>query len=100
MLAEEEIAKEKKLMDSFFKKLAKEPKMVAYGEKEVMHALNAGAVDILLISEDMEDKKIEELEKTADNLKSNVEIISTETKEGVQLTNLGKVAAILRYKLQ
>lgn len=100
VLAEEEIAKEKKLMDSFFKKLAKEPKMVAYGEKEVMHALNAGAVDILLISEDMEDKKIEELEKTADNLKSNVEIISTETKEGVQLTNLGKVAAILRYKLQ
>ncbi|MBL7051210.1 peptide chain release factor aRF-1 [Candidatus Woesearchaeota archaeon] len=100
VLAEEEIAKEKKLMDNFFEKLAKEPGKIAYGEKEVNNALKMGAVDILLISEALEEEKIEEFEQIANDLKSNVEIISTETKEGVQLTNLGKIAAILRYKLQ
>ncbi len=100
VLAEEEIAKEKKLMDTFFEKLAKEPGKIAYGEKEVSKTLKMGAVDILLISEALEDEKIEEFEKIASDLNSKIEIISTETKEGAQLTNLGKIAAILRYKLQ
>lgn len=100
VLANEEIAKEKKIMQKFFTKLATSPNSVSYGEKEVTKALNLGAVETLLISEDVGDEKLEEFEKIANDLGSNIEIISTETREGVQLRDIGKIAAILRYKLQ
>ncbi|MBW2985060.1 peptide chain release factor aRF-1 [Candidatus Woesearchaeota archaeon] len=100
VLANEEISKEKNIMGAFFEKLAKDPGMVTYGEKEVQNALKKGAVNTLLVSESLDDEKIDELEETAKNLGSKLEIISTETREGIQLKHLGKIAAILRYKLR
>jgi len=100
VLAAEDIMSEKKIMDKFFDLLAKKPGMVSYGEKEVMDNLKNGVVDTLLISEVLEDKKIEGFEKEAKKVKSEVNIISTETREGVQLRDLGKVAAILRYEVK
>ena len=44
--------------------------------------------------------KVEEFEKEAENMGTKVEIISTETQEGVQLRDLGKVAAVLRYEIK
>ena len=43
------------------------------------------------------DKNLRELE--AEKVKTEVRIISTETREGVQLRDIGKVAAILRYEV-
>ncbi len=99
VLAKEEIADEKKSMVQFFELLAKKPNMASYGEAEVMKNLKMGVVDILLISEDLDEKKIEEFEKAANLVSSEVKIISTETREGVQLRDIGKVAAILRYEV-
>ncbi len=99
VLAKEDISTEKKIMQKFFSKLSTNAKEVAYGENEVRKALERGAVDVLLLSEDINDKKIEEYEKIADNFKTKVELISTETREGVQLRDMGKFAAILRYEL-
>lgn len=100
VLANEEIAKEKNLMKSFFEKLSKDTGNVSYGEKEVKDSLEKGAVDILLISESLEEEKVEKFEEIANNLGSKLEIISTETSEGKQLEKLGKIAAILRYKIR
>jgi len=100
VLAQEEIASEKEIMGEFFNLLAKKPGMVSYGEKEVMQNLKMGAVDTLLLSEELEDKKIEEFEKQAKVVGTTVKIISTETREGVQLKEIGKIAAILRYEVQ
>ena len=100
VLAAEDIMDEKKIMGRFFDLLAKKPGMVSYGEKEAMDNLKMGVVDTLLVSEVLEDNKIEELEKEAKKTNSEVMIISTETREGVQLRDLGKVAAILRYEVQ
>ena len=100
VLAKEDIMNEKKIMAKFFELLAKKPGKVSYGEKEVMENLKMGVVDTLLISETLEDKKIEDLEEEAKKVKSKVDIISTETREGVQLRDLGKVAAILRYEVK
>ena len=100
VLAQEEIASEKEIMGKFFDLLAKKPGMVSYGEKEVMHNLKMGAVDTLLLSEELEDKKIEEFEKEAKVVGTDVKIISTETREGNQLKEIGKIAAILRYEVQ
>lgn len=99
ILAQEEIAGEKKIMNRFFELLATKPGMVAYGEAEVRKAVEAGAADTLLLSEELPDKKIDEFEAIAKNYSTTVQLISTETREGVQLRELGGIGAILRYEL-
>jgi peptide chain release factor subunit 1 len=99
VLAEEEVSAEKEIVQKFLEMLAKNPGKVTYGEEEVKSALQAGAVDILLISESVDEDKIEEFDKIAQSFGTNVRIISTDTREGVQLRDLGKIAAILRYEM-
>ncbi|MBN1275803.1 helix-turn-helix domain-containing protein [Candidatus Woesearchaeota archaeon] len=100
VLAEEEVAKEKEIMQRFFNKLAKEPDSASYGLEATRKAMELGAVDVLLLSEELDDKTEEELEQKAEQFGSSVEIISTDTREGAQLRDLGKVAAILRFPVQ
>ena len=63
VLANEEISTEKALMQRFFEKLAKNQKEVAYGEIQVRKAVEQGAADIVLLSESVDENKIEEFEK-------------------------------------
>jgi len=100
VLAKESIMDEKKAMGTFFDLLAKKPGKVSYGEKEVMQNLKNGVVDVLLLSEELDEKKIENFEKAASLVGTTVKLISTETREGVQLRDIGKVAAVLRYEVQ
>jgi peptide chain release factor subunit 1 len=100
VLANEEIAEEKQAMTRFFETLLKLPKKVAYGEKHVRQALEAGAVDTLLLSETNSDDLITEMESIAERYNSDIKIISTETREGVQLKEMGKIAAVLRYEFE
>lgn len=100
LLAAEEIAGEKQIMARFFDMLNKNQRMASYGEQEVMNNLKMGSVEVVLISEDVDDKRIEEFEEEAKKVGSEVKLISTETREGVQLRDIGKVAAILRYEVQ
>ncbi|MBD3304259.1 helix-turn-helix domain-containing protein [Candidatus Woesearchaeota archaeon] len=99
LLAKEEVVDEKKAMGRFFEKLAKDPDTVSYGEAQVKKALNMGAVETLLVSESLSDDLIDEFEEIAGQFSTEVKIISTETREGVQLRDIGGVAAVLRYKL-
>ncbi|MBI4454104.1 helix-turn-helix domain-containing protein [Candidatus Woesearchaeota archaeon] len=99
VLANEEIADEKKIMNKFFETLAKESGKVSYGEKEVFEHLSMGIVDTLLLSEALSDEDIEKFEDEAKKYSTTVKIISTETREGTQLEKMGKVAAILRYSV-
>jgi len=98
ILAQEEIADEKKIVNQFLELLATKPNIVAYGEAEVKRVLDAGVVDTLLLSESLPDEKIDEFEDLAKKYKSTVKIISVETREGAQLKDLGKFGAILRYE--
>lgn len=100
ILAQEEIAEEKKAVGRFFELLATKPLIVAYGEKEVVSFLEMGVVDTILLSEELEDKKIEELEKLASKTNVTIKLISTETREGVQLKEMGMIAAVLRYEIE
>jgi len=99
VLAKEEIIEEKKIVNKFLEILSTKPGKVSYGVKEVMKNLKLGTVDTILLSEKLEDKELEEFESEAKKTGTNVKIISTETREGVQLADLGKVAAILRYEV-
>ncbi len=100
VLAQEDIVEEKKAMSQFLNLLAVEPGKVAYGITEVRKYLEQGVVDQLLLSESLEENLLNKLDDVAQQFSTSVHIISTETPEGVQLKNLGGVAAILRYNTQ
>ncbi|MBW3020173.1 peptide chain release factor aRF-1 [Candidatus Woesearchaeota archaeon] len=97
VLAAEEVADEKKTMRNFFEILAKTPDKITYGEADVMEKLKMGAVETLLLSEVLDDEKIDEFERVAEEFSTEVKLISIETTEGAQLKDIGKIAAILRY---
>ena len=87
-------------MNKFFELLNIKEKSVAYGMAEVRHMLEIGAVDTLLVSESLDEKIVEELEEKAKEVGATVLLISVETREGVQLRDMGGIVAILRYEVQ
>jgi peptide chain release factor subunit 1 len=142
VLTEIDVVREKKLVQKFLVELIDEHGLASYGEAEVRKNLQIGAVEVLLLSEDLKSKRLNyecptcgsKTEKTvksdvsipektcpncnermkveettdiiddfvelAEEVGSEVEIISTETEEGMQLFRaFGGVGAILRYRL-
>ncbi|MDP4039371.1 MAG: peptide chain release factor aRF-1 [Candidatus Pacearchaeota archaeon] len=100
-LAEQEMTKEKKIIEEFFNILGKDPDKAVYGEDKITLALERGAVNKLLISRKMEKHKIAELEKQAINISAEVILISDETEEAEQFYNITKgVGALLRFALE
>ena len=97
-LAEQEIIKEKKLLENFFNVLAKNPSRVAYGLSEVKNALQKGAVETLILSKKLAKEHIIEMTRMAEDIAAKVEIVSVETPEGEQFYNITKgFGAILRF---
>jgi peptide chain release factor subunit 1 len=142
ILTEIDIMREKKLVQHFLTELVDENGLASYGEAEVRQNLINGAVEVLLLSEDIKAKRytyqctscgnqeektiknekdakdepckncgdtmkptssedvIGDFVKMAEEVGSEVEIISTETEEGMQLFRaFGGIAAILRYRI-
>ena len=87
-------------MTHFFTVLRDQPKKASYGEKETLRLLDMNVVDIIILSESLAENTIFDLEEKARKGGAEVAIISVETREGVQLRELGGIAAILRYEIQ
>ncbi len=137
-----DVMQEKKTVQRFLHELVKDKGLASYGEREVRTNLIMGAVDTLLLSEDLTAMRkvfkcpscdneeeitvksqdeadklqkqcskcgeilkeessltlIEDFVEKAEEMNSGVELISTETEEGMQLLRaFGGVAAVLRY---
>ena len=99
VLAEQEITKQKAILDQFFEGLAKYPNKVAYGEAEVEDRLNRGAVDKLIISKSLTKDKIKLLENLAKASSTEIHLVTKETAQGVQFDNLGGVGGLLRFEI-
>jgi stalled ribosome rescue protein Dom34 len=99
ILFEQEIIHEKKILEKFFETLGEKPDLVVYKEDLVRRALEQGAVEILIMSGDLEKKKMKEFKEMANNISSGIEIVSKDTEEGMQFHNLSGIGAILRYKM-
>lgn len=97
VLAKESVAQEKKLMNEFFQLLNTEPGKVSYGKQQTMKMLKLGAVDTILLSAAVDEETVDTFIEEAENVSSDVEIISTETTQGTQLKEMGGFAALLRY---
>lgn len=100
VLASEEVAQEKKAMQRFFYLLREKEKQVAYGTEHVKELLNMGVCEMVLVSEAVDDRIFDEFEEMSESVGSEVKLISVDTREGVQLRDMGGVVAILRYEYE
>jgi len=99
ILAGQEIVHEQKLLEKFFNMLGKEKDKSAYKSEDVEKALSYGAVDLLLLSRKLPKTEIKRYQKLAQETGVKIEIVSTETDEGMQFWNLGGIGAMLRFKI-
>ena len=94
------IAKEAALVNKLLEQIGKSSNTVTYGKKQVITASNMGAVEKLLVLEDLvRDKKIQNIMNTVENMGGVVTIISSQHDAGQQLKALGSLAAFLRYPI-
>lgn len=73
-----------------------------YGMEKVSRAADAGAVEKLLVSDEILSEKRDEVEPVIEKTREtggNVFIISSEHEAGTQLSRIGGLGALLRYKL-
>lgn len=106
VLRQDRVAKEIRLVEELLSEISKD-NLAAYGYKEVENCVNAGAVKVLLITDNYIHEmkrtnmygKVDHLLKNAEASKSEIHIISSEHDGGKKLDGLGGVGAILRYKM-
>lgn len=99
--------KEVEAVENLLTEISKEA-LAAYGFKQVKSAVENGAVKTLLITDEFMTKKREQnafgevdyLMRTADNMKADIIIISSEHEGGKKLDGLGGIGALLRYKIR
>tara|TARA_Y100000310_G_C20699289_1_gene828195 strand:- start:1567 stop:2622 length:1056 start_codon:yes stop_codon:yes gene_type:complete len=107
VLKQDRSAKESLLVEELLAEISKDGAS-AYGMKEVDTAAQAGAIKVLLVSEDLIQKTkqdggfddLNNIMKLVDNTKGDVHIIASDHDMGKQLKGLGGIGAILRYKLE
>ncbi|MCX8179121.1 MAG: peptide chain release factor aRF-1 [Candidatus Aenigmarchaeota archaeon] len=137
LIREASLVKERQLLQRFFIHLQKEDGLAVYKIEDVVKAIDYGAVEILLVSENFnwvkfklscqcgfqtekagrkgetfkcpncgailtmqEQKELAEiLSEKVKEMGGNVEIISTDSREGQALKEIGGIGAILRYRL-
>ncbi len=96
VLANERVMIEKEYVQRVLGSIAKNDNLSAYGESAVKRELDAGNVDTLLISSGLDEIKKNEFYYAAKGKNIKVEFVSKESSDGLQLFNLGGVAAVLK----
>lgn len=100
-IAQQEMLKERKIIQKFFETLGKQKEKACYGYEKTKIALERGAVNLLLLSKKLDKKIMQELESLAEKSGTEISIISTENQEGEQFLNLTKgCGAVLRFQLE
>ena len=105
-LKQERTAREMNKVEELFIEIAKN-NLAVYGLKETENASSIGAVKELLVTDSLIHKSrsegfyhdVENIMKTVDKTKGEVDIISSEHEGGKKLDGLGGIAAILRFKI-
>jgi len=95
-----------RFLERFEKLLVQKPELVAYTLDHVEKAVEMGAVEELLVLDELLHnpdpevrKRVEELLRRADETRAKIHFVSLETPAGLRLKSYGGIAAILRYPI-
>lgn len=97
------IGREANLMEELMKQISIDGK-AAYGMDEVRNAQGMGAVETLLITDELlrqerEVNSIDDLLKDVEHSQGKIVVFSTEFEPGKKLSSLGGIAGLLRFKV-
>ncbi len=103
IMQESRIGREARLIEELMKEIATEGK-ATYGMQEVRNAQGMGAIDTLLITDELlrterEGKAIDDFLKKVEQAQGKIVVFSTEFEPGKKLESLGGIAALLRFKV-
>jgi protein pelota len=97
---ENRVALETRLVERLFEAMAKDGPC-AYGPAEVAEAVEAGAVETLLVSDAVvREPAIEGLMRDAESARGHVVLVSRHHEAGARLESIGGIAALLRYPVR
>ncbi len=106
---ETRIESEAEYIDELTRRMAEGAK-AAYGPDQVQQAAEFGAIERLLVLDDRLQKErgpdgewavsVDEIVRTTEQKGGDVTVFSSEFPPGQQLSNLGGIAALLRYRLE
>lgn len=100
MATEGRIAQEMRLINKILEEIGKSSNLVAYGKSDVENASNAGAVEDLLVLDNLvREEEIENLMNLVESTGGKVMVVSSEHEGGKQLGALGGIAGLLRYSI-
>jgi len=100
--AEDRLSLETALIERLMAEIAREG-LATYGKAEVEQATSMGAVEKLLVADELlrrERAGVEGILEQVRKTRGEVIVVSTEHDAGKQLLSLGGVAALLRFKLR
>ncbi|MDV3104310.1 mRNA surveillance protein pelota [Thermococcus waiotapuensis] len=101
---ENRVAKEVQLVEKVLENIAKNSGLAAYGLTEVEEAVNYGAVETLLVLDELlkgeQREKVEGLMEAVRYSRGEVVVVSSEHEGGEKLKALGGLAALLRFRVK
>jgi len=100
LFADSRVAVETQLVEKVLEAIATN-RPVAYGRKEVDEAIDAGAVETLLVSDSaVRDLGVERMMHEAESARGTVVLVSPHHEAGAKLEGLGGIAALLRFPIR
>ncbi|VVB91907.1 Peptide chain release factor subunit 1 [uncultured archaeon] len=103
IMQESRIGRESKLIEELMKEISTDGK-AAYGMADVKNAQGFGAIETLLITDELlrtsrESNSIDYFLKEVEQSQGRIVVFSTEFEPGKKLESLGGIAALLRFKV-
>ena len=99
VLEDSRVGQETRLVEQLLAEIGKNG-LFAYGKDDVQNAINANAVDTLLVnSRSARERIFETIMENASKVGAKIVVVSEHHDAGKQLDALGNIGAILRYKL-
>jgi len=98
LLKQTRVAEETELIEELLKRINK-GKLAAYGTEGVNHAIQMGAVETVIVSQE-KIKEFEDVMKEAEKISARIVIISAEHESGEKLLGLGGIGALLRFEMR
>lgn len=100
LTVENRIGSEMTNINNLLEEIAKNSSKITYGEKESINAVNLGAVEKLLILDNLLSKKdFTNIMENVENMGGEIMVISSEHEGGKQLESLGGIASFLRFPI-